>query len=433
MVGKSDFAAAVPFFQRAVSLDRNFAMAYSALGNAYWSLGETDLGAENVDKAYKLRERVSDRERFYIECNYQWASGDLEKARQTYELWAQTYPRDFTPRRNLAAIYWTLGQYDNALAESREALRLDQSALSYLYLVESYLSLSRLEEARAMAEDAKAKEFDSPFMHLCLYQLAFLQNDAAAMAQQVTWAAGKSAVEDVLLASEADTAAYSGRLRMAREFSGRAAASAERAKEQETAAGYEADAALREALFGSAAEARERASAALRLSKARDVQHGAALALAVAANVARAQTQVEKLADDLARRFREDTLVRFSYVPTLRAQLAFNRKNYSKAIEALESAAPYELGSPSGSSSPTLYLSTCADNCIWPCIGTVKPSPSSRKFSTVVGSYSTRPSVRSPASASRAPILSPVILTRAATPTKISSPFGKTRTLTSPF
>jgi tetratricopeptide (TPR) repeat protein len=355
MVGKSDFAAAVPFFQRAVSLDPNFAMAYSSLGNAYWSLGETNLGAENVRKAYELREQVSDRERFYIKCNYQWATGDLEKAALAYELWAQTYPRDFTPPRNLAAIYGSLGQYDKALTESREALRLDPgSALSYLYLVESYLSLNRLEEARDTAAEAKAKRLDSPFMRLSLYELAFLQNDEAGMAQQVTWAAGKSAVEDLLLGSEADTAAYSGQLRRAREFSRRAVASAERAKEQETAATYEADAALREALFGHAAAAGERAGAALRLSTARDVQYGAVLALAIAADAAR-QTQIEKLAADLDRRFPEDTMVEFNYLPTVHAQLAFNRKDYSKAIEALQSAAPYELGTPSGSWSPTLY------------------------------------------------------------------------------
>jgi eukaryotic-like serine/threonine-protein kinase len=355
MVEGSDFAAAVPFFQRAVSLDSNFAMAYSSLGNAYWSLGESTLGTENVRKAYELRAQVSDRERFYIECNYQWATGDLEKARLAYELWAQTYPRDFTPPRYLAAIYGSLGQYDRALTESRVALRLDPgSALSYLYLVDSYLSLSRLEEAGNTAAEAKAKKLDSPFMHLCLYELAFLRNDKAGMAQQVTWAAGKSAVEGVLLGSEADTAAYSGQLRRAREFSGQAVASAERAKEKETAANYEADAALREALFGHAAETGERAIAALKLSTARDVQYGAALALAVAPGAAR-QTQVEKLAADLDRRFPEDTMVRFTYLPTVHAQLAFNRKDYSKAIEALQSAAPYELGTPSASWSPTLY------------------------------------------------------------------------------
>jgi hypothetical protein len=162
------------------------------------------------------------------------------------------------------------------------------------------------------------------------------------MAQQVTWAAGKSGVEDVLLAREADTAAYSGQLAKARDFSRQAVASAERAAEKEKAASYEVDAALREALFGNAAAGRQRAAAALGLSTGRDVKYGAALALAMAGDAARAQA----LAEDLAKRFPEDTLVQFNYLPTLHAQLALSRNDASKAVEALQAAAPYELGDP---------------------------------------------------------------------------------------
>jgi len=344
LAAKGDNAAAVPLFQQAIRLDPNFAMAYASLGTSYGNLGETSLGAENTRKAYELRERVSEREKFYIESHYySIVTGDLEKARRTYELWAQTYPRDWLPPDNLGGIYRILGQYDKRLAENRETLRLDPtSAWSYAYLVYPYLNLNRLEEARATAEEAQAKQLDSPLLRIGLYQLAFLQNDPAGMAQQVTWAAGKSGVEDVLLAREADTAAYSGRLGEARDFSRRAVASAERAAEKEKAASYEVDAALREALFGNAAAGRQRAAAALGLSTGRDVKYGAALALAMAGDAARAQA----LAEDLAKRFPEDTLVQFNYLPTLHAQLALSRNNASKAIEALQAAAPYELGDP---------------------------------------------------------------------------------------
>ena len=343
-LGAGDNAAAIPLFQRAIRLDPNFAMAYASLGTSYGNLGETNLGAENTRKAYDLRERVSEREKFYIESHYySIVTGDLEKARRAYELWAQTYPRDWLPPDNLGGIYRILGQYDRRLAENRETLRLDPtSAWSYAYLVYPYLNLNRLEEARATAEEAQAKHLDSPLLRIGLYQLAFLQNDAAGMAQQVTWAAGKSGVEDVLLAREADTAAYSGRLVEARDFSRRAVASAERAEEKEKAASYEADAALREALFGNAAAGRQRAAAALGLSTGRDVEYGAALALAMAGDAARPQA----LAEDLAKRFPEDTLVQFNYLPTLHAQLALGRNDAPKAIEALQAAAPYELGDP---------------------------------------------------------------------------------------
>ena len=350
---ESDFTAAVPLFSRAVSLDPNFAVAYSSLGNAYWFLGETNLGAKNVTKAYELRERVSDREKLYIECNYYWATGNLEKARRGYELWAQTYPRDDVPAGYLGAIYTQIGEHIKALAEAQEAFRRSPgSDLNYANLVFSYLNLNRLEQAKATAQEAQAKKQDSQELRFSLYQLAFLENDAGAMAQEAAWAAGKPGVEDVLLASQANTAAYFGRLVHAREFSRRAMASAEREEETEAAAGYEAEASLREALLGNAAEARRRAAAALARSNGRDVQYGAALALAFSGNAAQART----LADDLGNRFPEDTLVKFKYQPTIDAQLALSRNDPWKAVNILQVAAPYELGLPgAGAFSPTLY------------------------------------------------------------------------------
>jgi serine/threonine protein kinase/Flp pilus assembly protein TadD len=351
---KGDFAAAVPLFHLAIRLDPNFAIAYAALGVSYANLGETSLASENTKKAYELRQRVSEREKFYIESHYyQFVTGDLEKARQVYELWAQTYARDSVPPNNLRVIYWQLGQYDKCLAEARETFRIDQgSSQSYAALVNSYRQLNRLEESRTTAEEAQAKELDSPILHLNLYLLDFLKDDPAGMAQQVAWAEGKPGWEDLLLANEAFTAAYSGRLGTARELSRQAVASAERAEEKEVAASYEVDAARREALFGNAADARRRGAAALWLSTGRDVQYGAALALASAGDAARAQA----LADDLGKRFPEDTVVQFNYLPTIRAQLALSHGDSSKAIEALQAASPYELGTPAnGAFVPALY------------------------------------------------------------------------------
>jgi serine/threonine protein kinase len=342
ILGKGDFVATIPLYQRAIKLDPNFGMAYALLGNSYSILGETSLGAENTTKAYELREHVSEREKLYIESHYyQLATGDLEKARQTYELWAQVYPRDYVPPSNLSDIYGVLGQYDKALVESRESLRLEASALHYAMLVACYLNLNRLEEARAAAGETQAKNFDSPLLRISLYELAFLQNDETGMAQQVAWAAATPGVEDVMLVNEANTAAYSGLLRKAREFSRRAVASAEHAGEKEISGSYGA-AALREALFGNEAESRRRAAAALALSTGRDVQFLAALAQGFAGDTVRAQT----LAEDLAKRFPEDTRVQFVYLPTIHAQLALSHNDSSKAIEALQTAAPYELGSP---------------------------------------------------------------------------------------
>jgi serine/threonine protein kinase/tetratricopeptide (TPR) repeat protein len=340
--GNDDDTAAVRFFQRAIRLDPNFALAYGSLGTSYFNLGETSQAAENSRKAYDLRDRVSEREKFSIESQYyDLALGDQEKARQAYELWGQSYPRDYLPPYNLGSIYDGLGQYDKSLAEAREALRLGPSkVVVYANLVAAYLRQNRLDEARAAAEDADAKKIDSSYLRFYRYQLAFLQNDAAGMAQQVAWSKSKAGAEDMLLFFESDTAAYSGRLERARELSQQAVASAEREEDKETAAGYEAEAALREALFGNFAQARQGAAAALGLSTGRDVEYGAALALALAGDVTRGQA----LADDLEKRFPMDTLVRFNFLPTLHAQIALDRNNSSKAIEFLQTAAPYELG-----------------------------------------------------------------------------------------
>src|SRR3984893_1374467 len=176
--GKGDDTAAVPLYQRAIRLDPNFAMAYASLGTSYNNLGETSLAAENIRKAYDLHDRVSEREKFYIESHYyQIVTDDLEKARRAYELWAQTYPRDSVPPGNLTNIYGALGQYDKSLAEAREAFRLNEATTGNL--VNCFLQLNRLEEARGTGEEAHAKHFDSPLLLFVLYHLAFLQNDAA--------------------------------------------------------------------------------------------------------------------------------------------------------------------------------------------------------------------------------------------------------------
>jgi DNA-binding winged helix-turn-helix (wHTH) protein/predicted Zn-dependent protease len=350
-LNNGDYIASVLSFQRAIALDPNFAVAYCSLSASYIDLGERSLAVANAKKAYELRGRVSELEKFGVESNYDWlVTGDLEKVREVYELFVQTYPRDSNAHFNLGNIYDNLGQYEKGLAQARESLRLEPtSGLNHSYLVYSYLTLNRLSEAQAAAKEALAKYPDSPPLHAVLYGLAFLEDNSTGMAQQVAWAAGKKGIDDALLGFEADTSAYSGRLAKAREQSRRAVASAEEAKERETAASHEANAALHEALFGNRVEARPLAAAALQRSSGRDVQYAAALALAMAADSVESQS----LADDLVRLFPEDTIVRLNYLPTLRAQLALNHKDGARAIEALRVASPYELMT---AANPTLSL-----------------------------------------------------------------------------
>ena len=338
-----DYTAAVPLFQRAIRLDPNFAMAHAALGVSYSNIGETSLASESTKKAYELGDRVSEREKFYIESTYyRVVLGDLEKTRQTSELWAQTYPRDETAPTNLAVTYDNLGQHEKALEESREAVALaPESDLSYANLAGGYLSLNRFEEAQATAQEALKKNLDSINLRFFLYFLAFVKNDAGGMAQQAAWFAAIPDTQGWAEALEAETAAYSGRLQKARQLSRQAVAKILHLGQKEFGAAIESDAAVREALFGNAREARQRAAAALALSNGRDVQSGAAAALALAGDAARAAT----LANDSAKRFPADTIVQFNYLPTLRAQLSLFGNDPRKAIETLDVATPYELSS----------------------------------------------------------------------------------------
>jgi eukaryotic-like serine/threonine-protein kinase len=337
-----DSPAAIPLFQRAINLDPNFALAYNSLSKNYWDVGENNLASDNARKAFELRERVSEREKMQIETTYYGITlGSYEKTRQAAEVWAQTYPRDWAARNSLGLVYYGAGQYDKSLVEFREVLRLCPECEGlYSNVVIAYCSLNRFEDARATGEEAIAKNPDDPNLRLILYILAFLKNDAAGMAQQVTWSAGKPGVEYWFLVSESDTAAYFGQLGKARTLSRQAVASTARAEETETAASHKAGAALREALFKNEEEARQRGASVLRLSTGRDAQYLAALALALAGDAPRAQS----VADDLGKRFPENSLVQFNYLPTLQAQLALNAHNSAKAIEALQAAGPYELG-----------------------------------------------------------------------------------------
>ena len=342
MVVKSDPPAAVSLFQRAISLDPNFAMAYARLGICYSNLNETTRAADNTRKAYHLQERVSEREKLYIASHYEEVvTGDLEAARKTHELWAQTYPHDNVPPHNLGIIYAYLGDYDKSLAASREVLKLNPgSGSAYVTLVGSYLYLNRLDDAKATAQEAQAHNLDSPQMHLKLYLLDFLQHDAAGMAQEAAGLMGKPGYEDQVLYNESDTAAFVGQFAKARGLLRRAAESAQRANEKETAAGYEAEAAMRESLVGNMALAKQQAQAALALSNGRDVAGMSAIALARAGD----STRAAWLAADLNKRFPEDTIAQLSYLPMIHAAASLRSSNTGKAIEMLAAAAPYELG-----------------------------------------------------------------------------------------
>jgi len=336
-------AAAIPFYKQAIELDPNFAIAYAWLGLSFNGMGELSMDVECNRKAYELRDRTSEPEKYFITARFQKVvTGNLEKAEEALQLWIQAYPRAALPHIYLAgAVLPDTAQYEKAVEHGREAVRLSPNfPPSYYVPIREYIDLNRIDEAKATYEQALERKMKSSYFLLALYQIAFLQNDSAGMAQQVAASAGKPGLEATLVANEADTAAYSGRLRTAREFSRQAVDSAGRTGNKEAAATYFALSALREALFGNADEARGRATLEMKHPAGHDLQYASALAWAYAGDDERTQ----KLTDDLGQRFPEATIVQFNYLPTLRAKLAVSKGNASEALETLRAALPYELG-----------------------------------------------------------------------------------------
>jgi serine/threonine protein kinase/tetratricopeptide (TPR) repeat protein len=337
---KDDLQGAVELFQRGVSLDPNFAMAYARLGTTYANLGQIALSAESTRKAYDLRDRVSEWEKLYIASHYEnFVSLDLGASRKTYELWTQTYPRDYIPHENLSVTYGALGDHDQALRHAREALNLNSDGAAYEVLTDAYLSLNRLDEARATAQEARDRSLDSPTMHMSMYQVNFVQHDMGAADREITGLIGKPFFDGVARVFQADTARYNGQFAKARELSQRAVDSL-RVDEKETAAAAQAEGALQEALAGNMSFAKQGAKAALQLSNGRDVSWISALALALAGD----SGQVARLTSDLAKRFPEDTIMQTQYLPMIRAATALSAGNSESAIQALAPSAPYELG-----------------------------------------------------------------------------------------
>ncbi len=346
-LGRKKFAtggdiAARPFFRSAVELDPNFAMAYAYLSTSYGNHREPRLAAENIRKAYDLRAKVSERERFYIDSHYYWnGTGELEKAVPVLEQWQQTYPGYYSPYTTLGYIYRTmLGNPEKALEEGLEEMRLEpNSARSYNDLGGDYIVLNRLEEAEAVFKQAEERRLENDQLPWRRYTVAFLKGDTARMAQVASAAMGKPGAEELILTAQADTESWYGRLKAARELKRRATDSALHDSGKEAAASYQAEGALFEGVSGDLKLAHTDASAALKLAPNRDVREMATLAIARAGDTAAA----EKLAAELDRDFPVDTLVQRYWLPAIRAAIVLQRKDPGRAVALLQATDALEL------------------------------------------------------------------------------------------
>jgi len=336
-------AAALPYDQRAIELDPNFAMGYRAVGLGYAFLGQTERTSEYVTKAFQLREHASEREKLAITANYyQNVTRELDKAAQIYLEWIESYPREFGAYNNLGLAYAAQGQYEKAAEIVRQGKRREPDHAIWNENLANYtLALQRFGETRQIVQDAQARTGDDLIVHTAIYGLAFVGSDSAAMAEQQQWFADKPKYATFGLALASDTEAYAGRAGKARELTKRAVDSAARTDNKEVGAIDLAIAAQREAAYGDVKEARQTATEALKLAPAsQGVESEAALAFAMAGDTARA----ESLAQDLGKRFPLGTQTQSLWLPAIRAQLALDRKHPTSALNTLPAASLIELG-----------------------------------------------------------------------------------------
>jgi len=334
---------AIPLLRHAVQLDPGFAMAFAALGRMYADVDESDLSAEALGKAWDLREHASDRERFFIAANYlSLVTGNLEEARKVAEAWAHTYPRDAIPHALLSGILnKSVARYEEAASQARHAIQLDPYfAMGYYNLGVNNVYLERLDEAAHALTEAAKRGLDIEEFRMLEYDLAFLRHDSEALERIVRQTAQRLGPVSWLVNRDAFREAYLGHVRRARTIAAQAIAEAERAGERERAGVWAAGDAVREAMMGNTELARRSAASALRLSRDREVQYGAGLALALAGD----STQARSITESLARIFPDDTTVRFVYLPVLRAQISLNDHRADAALDILNQAVPMELG-----------------------------------------------------------------------------------------
>ncbi len=346
-----DNATALPLLQRAISLDPNFAMAYARLGVVYFNLGESVRAIEALRKAYDLRGRVSEREKFNITASYDdLAVGNFEAARNDYELWEQIYPRDPAPVGGLSVVYVFLGQYDKVLEKTQEKINLSHIPLPDSNLAAAYIFLTRLDDANAAASQG-IQVLHSPLFRVSMYNIDFLQRDLGGMEREMAQLAAMPGWEDQVFEIKSDTASYGGQFEKARDLTRLASDSAKRADKKQNAAEYQAEAAVREALVGNVALAKRQAKAALTLADGREVEGMAATALALSGN----STQAMPVANDLDKRYPENTIVHFKFLPMIRAAADIWSGNPAKAVEYLKPASLCELGLTSPSMDFTFY------------------------------------------------------------------------------
>ena len=329
------------FYKRAVEIDPNFAMAYARIGVHYGNTQEFEAAKEYAQKAYDLRDRVSERERLYItEKYYTYITGDVEKTIETLQTWTRLYPNDFIPHNNLALNYQLLGRYEESLKEALEAVRLSPNNISARdNLISSFIGLGRFDEAEQAQREAQKINSDALGAHYNNYFFAFLRRDQAGMDREVQWAKGRPEEAEITTTLSA-TALYFGKFKQAEELEKRAVELLKSQNHPENAASVLNNQAGQMVIVGKCEQAKDKIKSAMNLSRGQMILANAAMIYAVCGD----QGQAQSLLEQVRAANPQNTAIASVVTPIVNAGIEKSRGNVAQAIQLLEPVRSYELG-----------------------------------------------------------------------------------------
>jgi len=338
--GLNEDLAALPFYQRAIELEPNFALVYARLGTVYANLGQRRASERNLKEAFDRRTRASERERLYIESHYYGATGQIEQGVASWELYRQTYPRDPNSWDNLSNIYaFLFGQFDKALSYAQEDVRLDpNSAVGWANLAEKYRALNRFDEAKAAIQSASQHNVKGWILPAELLAIDEAQGQTSEDEELRKQMRTSPEGEFQLAVWDAAIAGAHGRFRRVRELSQQIEDEGRRLDLQESASDTLARLAIFLALSDDRKGAQQLAGEALNLGPAFTTQMNAAVVYAQTGNAG----QAELLAEQTALSRPQDTIVQSVLLPVIQATLDLNRGKSDHALEVLRPAAAYD-------------------------------------------------------------------------------------------
>jgi eukaryotic-like serine/threonine-protein kinase len=336
-----DFLGAIEPSKRAVELDPNFAMGYRGLAVEYSNMSQNETALQYMRKAYELKDRASEREKYAIESDYYWYGNQIDKAVESYKAYMQAYPRDNRPRVNLAVTYIVLGEWDKTIQSALEAKELAPGTFNgYALAANGYLSLNRLDDAKAILREAEQRKIGGTLLHELLGTVAIAQGDKATQLKEDELARANPQGEYDLMQRDAALAAAHGELRQSFTLNKRAEEKAQKLGFSDGIANIMSGEALTKAMAQNGREASAEADAVLKLSQTPTTLTFTADIYARTGEEAKA----EKLLAQAASQRPDDQIIQLVSGPMIHAVIAMNHHEAEKAVELMKPGQRFESG-----------------------------------------------------------------------------------------